>query len=679
MRFKTDIRGGARAVREFGEDTEATAAKLELLKQISDRIEHQTLALILAFRQEARAIDEVGDEAVGTAAELSLLSNTQRLHLPVLRKSLTSWSFWKDRLSLTRAELSSVILTIGGYLLPALVAMGTSMAAAAVGGTAVLTATLGALVVGLSGAGILAATVAGNFQKITTAQEAYNLAIQQYGAGSEEAARAAGKLYAVIRTEGGKPVFDAVRALGALRTAWTKLTAPGRASLFATAGAGIGAAQRLLPTFGRETNKNAMSIQRNLSNAFSVLSGGETRQTIIELSKTFRTMAGPGSRAGVNLIIVLMRILRAAAPWVVKWAESWEKTTSAWKRGTSDSTKLSKNITFMVGHLKSWWALTKAVAGVLFTVFRGANREGQSMVNTLTIYINKFNDWLRLQVHTGAMQHMVRKYAESVGMVFTALGLLLTHPTEFIDKYIPMWADAFARAAGTVVLAFINAWWHSSLWGKLFIGWMLTKWLIGVNLFGVLARHAGARFVTAFGIYLGPRMAAMFAAEGLIGAPIVGAGDRLGRSFGRKFVGGMVVGIAALAFVFKDELERIGSEAGKGIFRKLLPDVDLDFLWNPHDWQNILPKGKAAGGLIPTGTSAFVGERGLEMATATPAGAMIRPMTGSSGLIEPPQRGSLAISDILPPLHVHVDVDRREIGRANVNWNDERKSLRGER
>ena len=680
VRFKAGMRDAARSVDEFGDSSEGTALKLELLKQISDRLEIQTRVLIAGFSAEARAIDEVGDQASQTTRRLLVMNAVQNRSNSILNRNITSWKFWKDRLSLTSAEIMSTVATILGYLLPALVAMTASLAGAAIGGAAVLTSALGALGVGLAGTGIIAATVAGQYGKIKQAQDALTLATEQYGAGSKEAARASGKLFATIRTQGGRQVWNAVRAVDSLKKAWAGATGPARASLVGTLTSGVGAARSMLPTFAGQTNLNAAAVQRGAGNIFGALSGGEARKTLVQLSKTFRAMSGPGSRGAANALIVLMRIMRAAAPWAVKWALSWESTTKSWERGTRDSGKLEGNINMLVGHFKAWWGLAKALSRTLGIIFQGTNQEGRLMVQIVTEYVNKFNTWLDMMVRTGQMQQLVEQYGRSIGYLFTALGLALTHPTQFIDKYLPIWSNAIAQAAGSVVLTFLKAWWNAGLWGKLFIAFMLGKWLFGVNLFAILARAAGARFVTAFGLYAAPRLAVMFAAQGAIGAPLIAAGTALGMGLAGAILAGVLLVPLALGLQkwVNDAAEDLGISPKGGVPKPFnnLPG-DKNIIDKAKDVWNNLPF-KGSGGLIPSGTAAWVGDRGPELAVAGVGGTMIHPM-GSTPPIAQPQHGALAVSDILRPVHVHVDVDRREIGRANVNWKDDRKSLRGER
>lgn len=681
LRFKEGMRSAAKSVRGLGEDTDEASRQTELLTQILKQLSVQNIQTSVTNGILAKSIDDVGDEASTTTRKLMALNAAQGLTNLHLRKSLTSWRFWKDRLSLTTGEIQSVVATIAVYLLPALVAMGASMAAAAMGGAAVLSASLGALAVGLGGVGLVASKVAGQYEKVATAQDAYNLSIKQYGAGSKEAARSAGKLFATIRTQGGRPVWQAVKAVRALGREWGAATGSARASLFGTLTSGISAARSMVPVAARQTNKNAASLQRGMGNIFGALSSSEARKTLVVLSRTFRAMMGPASRAGGNLIIIIMRIMRAAAPWAVKWAESWERTTSAWRRSTRDSSKLKGTIGVLVGHFKSWWALGKSLATTLRIIFTGTNAEGKKMVDVVTQYVDKFNRWLDTMVRTGQMQQLVQQYSRSIGYLFTALGLALTHPTQFIDKYLPIWADAIAQAAGSVVLTFLRAWWNSSLWGKLFITAMLAKWLFGLNLFAVVARMAAARFVTAFGIAAGPPMAALFGSGGLIGGAIAGAGARIGSSFASAFIRGITgVGLAvAMQKWVNDAARDAGILPEEGSGGGALDAVTGGSSALEH-LQRLIPHipGFASGGMIPSGTAAWVGERGPELAVAGANGAMIHPM-GSSPAIAQPQRGALAVSDMLPPVHVHVDLNRREIGRANVNWNDERKSLRGER
>lgn len=682
LRFKEGMRSAAKSVRQFGHDSEQSAAQTELLNQILQALEKQGVQTATTNQLLARSIDDVGDEASSTTRKLLVMNAAQSRSMFTLRKSLTQWRFWKDRLSLTGGEIKSVAATIGAYLLPALIALGSSFAAAAMGGAAVLGASLGALAVGLGGVGLVAGTVAGQYKKVTTAQEAYNLSIEQYGAGSKEAARAAGKLYATIRTEGGRPVWMAVKAVRALKREWGDATGPARASLFGTLSNGINAARSMVPTAAKQTNKNASSVQRGLGNIFGALSSAEARRTLIVLSRTFRAMMGPASRAGANSIIIIMRIMRAAAPWAIKWAQSWESTTDSWKRATGNSKKLKEDIGVLVGHFQSWWNLAKSLGTTLSIIFRGTNAEGQKMVDIVTLYVDKFNVWLDTMVRTGQMQRFVEQYGRSIGYLFTALGLALSHPTQFIDKYLPIWADAIAKSAGSVVLVFLKAWWNSSLWGKLFIASMLAKWLFGINLFAVVARMAARRFVVAFGIAAGPPMAALFGGGGAIGAGLASAGSRIGSLFGLSFLKGVTgVGLAVAMQKWVNDAARAAGilpEEGTG-GTALEPVTGGGTAWEhlKRIGRGVLPGG-AGGGLIPAGTAAWVGEHGRELAISGPTGTMIQ-AHGTTPAIAGPARGALAVSDMLPPVHVHVEVNRREIGRANVNWNDERKSLRGER
>src|SRR4051812_33336061 len=229
-RFKAAMDLASKAVEHFEKQEEHATAQSAVLDEILNALEEQTHELTFAMAALSHEVNGLGHDMLELAADATV-ANT------VMKKSGSnavflgkSWAFWKDRLSLTRSELYTTALTIGTYLSPALIALGSSFAYAAVGGGAVAGAGMASFVAGLLGIISIATPVFNGIKKIKTAQDQLNTTIDQYGAASIQASRANAHLYAVIQNNGGPAVASLLGRVEDLRDAWASLTAPGRAN-----------------------------------------------------------------------------------------------------------------------------------------------------------------------------------------------------------------------------------------------------------------------------------------------------------------------------------------------------------------------------------------------------------------------------------------------------------------
>jgi len=677
-KFKEEAHGAARAVRDVGYEGSKASEELEVLKLISSRLEKQHAALALIEGRLARQINDVGDEARQTSRDLGVLSFMSGRNAKSAGLLGKRWGFWKDRLSLTAGEVKSTALTIGGYLSPALIELASSLGSAITGAGVVGGAGLTAFIVGLSGIGIAGITAVGQLGKIKTAQDALNLSIAQYGAGSKQAAAANAKLLGVIQTQGGIQAWNAVRSINALKKAWTQKTGPARASLFEILQGGVGVGQRLLPTFAHQTNLNAATVRHGMAGVFSQLGGPEVRSNIAYFSKAFRSMFGPVTRGGTNLLFALFRLLRVATPYAVEWADSFEKWSMSVRKGSRDRAKLADFVANAVQNFKDWWGLLKAVGRLTVTVFSGSNKQGGDLVVKLTNIVNRFNAWLGVIVGPNG-QTRVSKFFTDFN---NSLDLLFSDPQAFGRKA----AIFFAQVAKAGFVQFVKTWLAMDPSTKLFV----LAYFFKRQIFATMGKLAVSVFVRNFAV----GASAAFAAEGTVGAAVAGRGAVIGNIFGKAFTA------AALLYIGSQlEKELINQFP---VLKKYLPQKPKDA---PHTARNIakdaynlaakgpntvfkkvfgrrlLPGGKAGGGTIPWGTSSIVGELGPEIASATPSGMQITPRgfqpEGTAGLrsIE----SMLKVSDMLPPVHVHLNVERREIGKAYVDWENDTKSRRGGR
>lgn len=406
------------------------------------------------MRAAARSIDKLTMAGMKQERQDRLNATASDLFSRSSKRSGISQAQLKDHLSLTRGELMTTALTIGSYTAPALLALGASASAAVLGGAAVGGGGLTALLIGLSGFGIIGAKAVSSLQKVRQAQQAYNIAVDQYGATSKQASQASAHMFAVVNQNGGIPVLRAANAMKKLGDSWKSLTKEARSNVFGVFSDALTSAQKILPTFAKETNANSAVIRRDLKHIFDVLSGTEGQKNLTVFSDIFRQISGPLSRAFLNVMLTIMNIFRAAGPYIIQAAQGFENITMSWRNGTSDGTKLGSVMAMLIGHTKSWWNLLKAVGRVFFELFMGSHQAGKSLVDDLTHVVNKFADWLHGMRQTGQLQDFFRKFGVALREVLGIIVPMVTILGQLIIASLP----AFAKAGSTVtdMLKFMN-------------------------------------------------------------------------------------------------------------------------------------------------------------------------------------------------------------------------------
>lgn len=687
QRFKAEIDSVARSVGDVGKEARQAATRLDIMKKIEKQTGHQSEILTAVEESLARSIDTVGDKAQRTTRSLGLMDLMQRR---VSRGSggrgggllglIGISGRLKDTLSLTGGEVKATAITMAAYLSPALIELASSASAAMLGVGIVGGSGIAALLVGLSGAGIVAVQAAGQFKKVKTAQDAYNISVAQYGEGSKQAATAAAHMYAVIQNNGGAPVLQAIQRVNRLKKAWKGATGPARSNMLGIMNAGLGGATRLLPTFARETNRNTGVMKQALGGAFNALSGKEMQKNIANLSHRFRQMFGPLVRGSVNLIIAMFRLIRVAAPYAVEFAKAFEGWTKSVRSGSRDTGKLQGFVFMLVENTTKWWNLLRAVGRLLITVFKGSQSNGQDLVVQLTDLVNRFDHWLNMLGPNG--QTRIKNFFDAFDR---QLQMLFSNPGAWLDQFIPLVGNMMARAALYGGKKFIEGWLQMDIGGKIFVVALLMRKAIFTRMGALAAGYMASAFAASS---LGSSLA--------VTAGIAGAAA--GTAASAAFVAALTIGLPAVIVIGASLAIQSITIGGKHL---KAPGQSVDDLnlggggrnqgggvkgWlkrHQHitDFIPGLKHPKAAGGTIPWGTSALVGEAGPELASAGVAGMNITPRgfspMGGGGLRS--MESLLSVSDMLPPVHVHVNMNRREVGRANVDWKNETKARRGGR
>lgn len=687
-RFKTAMDLAAKAVGHLERQEQQATVQSELLEQILEALEHQTYETAAAMALLSHEVNALGHDMLELAADTTV-ANT------VMKKSGSnavflgkSWAFWKDRLSLTRSEIYTTALTIGVYLAPALIALGSSFAYAAIGGGGVAAAGMTTFIGGLLGIISIASPVVDGLDKIDKAHQQLNIAIDQYGAASIQASRANGRLYAIIQNNGGPAVAHLRAQIDDLKDSWKSLTAPGQASFIDMISQMLGGATRMAPFAAGLSNQVTSGLRAGVLSVIPDLTGGQARSGLSAIADIFRSSIGPGIRGVTNLLMIFFRVIRASGPWVKRLSTSFERLTKQW-RDKATMSRVSKFFNEAVNHFRAWWALARALGRTLGLVIKGSRKEGASLVVEITRVVNKFNDWLEMMENTGRVDAFFEHYINSLKDVVWAL----QHPMQALDKFMPVVVDAINKylprvmdaiantlashgptAAGIFLKAFVDA----GAWAKFLT---VAVFAAKFGFFGAVGRRAAAIFVVPFVEAFAAAFAAQFALQTTAGGTIAGAmstgGQRMGTAFGKGMILGVIAAIPAITYEiemaiinsmgplkkFYDSLgEGRGGFGGiKDLFGGIWDDLREHSGLNPKNFTNL---GKAAGGMIFPGQSRWVGERGPEIAQSTAHGTMITP--GNRAAAIKPQ--VIDIPDLSSAIrlisNVSVQVDRREIARA---------------
>lgn len=307
---------------------------------------------------------------------------------------------------------------------PGLLAIASSAAAAGAAAGVVGAAGLAAFAVSLGGVLAIGKQALGQLDKVRSAQDAYNLAVEQYGPASDQATAARAKFNAVLDQNGGERTLALLNDLTALTDRFTKATEPARVAMTRTFGQGITAANKLLPAFTEQTNLAANALRRGLTNSFRQLGGGEMRSNIERFGNAGAVSIQPILHGLTDIAFAILRLLRPALKYVVQAAFAFQEWAHNVRAATSDSGKMTGVIEMLVGHFKAWWSLGKALANTLRILFTGSEKTGKGFVESLTRLVVKMNEWLDAAGKTGKTQRFFEKYADTVGAIVTAVGTL---------------------------------------------------------------------------------------------------------------------------------------------------------------------------------------------------------------------------------------------------------------
>jgi len=369
-----------------------------------------------------RRIGEAADRADKKLKKLKLTNVGNASVLHALDRNLSRFS--------GRLRIVGALLTVFG---PDLISLAASATSAAMG-LGLLAATAGgAAVVGLGGFGLVLGNTLGGLEKIKTAQDAYNLALEQHGRWSDEALAAQEKLNAVVGIRGGQAVLNLLNRWNDLKKAFAGRTGSARDNALGFLFDAMDAATRIMPTFANETNKNVAAIREAMGGVFDTLASPEAMEGIRTLSRTFRGMFGPFVQGGADALVGLFAYMKQAGPWVVSIAKSFAAWAKSFRESSRDSGLVNGRVSLLIGHLQAWWGLAKALMGLMHQIWEDSNMNGGRMVRSLTNVVDRFTAW----IDAGEGTDFFERWGELSARVGTALVMLFVAMGKLIDAAFP--------------------------------------------------------------------------------------------------------------------------------------------------------------------------------------------------------------------------------------------------
>jgi hypothetical protein len=643
-------------------------------------------------RSAADSVEDIGDEAEHASAKLALMNKEAKRSRPAM-----------DGLGISVNNVSGRMKIFGALALITavpLVEIAGSASQAALGFGLLGAAAGGAAVVGLSGLIATTGIALSGITKIRSAQNAYNLALQEGGKWSDAAVAAQQKLNDVIAVNGGKSVMRFLDAWDQLKKSFQSRTVSARKSALGGFLDLIKAGDRLLPTFTSETNKNASALRRALRPVLAAFSGPEAIQGIRIFGKAFRQMLGPVTSGGADLVVSLLRYVVAATPYLKSIAKSFERWAGALLITSANTEHVHAQVKNLVGQLRSWWGLATALFGLMYHLLSNSAAGGQNLVDKLTAVVLQIDNWVQ-SLNSGDFEGWNKLFysiAQSVGMLSYAilqvvqaalpglqsgsqgvnvvLGIfllrlqVLTDVLRFLGPLVGPIVIAFAAwRVATIALTVATTLLGIALrltplgWIVTGIGLVIAAVILMYNHFAWFRDGVNAvwgAIKTAFNVtfefikrHWGLIASILLGPFGLVGSAIIKHFEAIKNVF--RGVMNWVISKWNNFGIHFGGIKKFGQTIVPG-FNIDTPDIPL----------------LATGGVISPGGTAVVGDEGPELATVDHAGrTTITPLSRgrSGGMID-------------GVIHVHattvVEVDKREIGRATADATADWKARKGQ-
>ena len=261
---------------------------------------------------------------------------------------------------------------------------------------------LGVGAVGLAGGGIVAAGLGSvaavakpaqeSLKAATRAQTAHTEALRDFGQESMQARIAKRELDQALGDEVG--LRRAVREVGAFRTDWRDLTAPGRRQWFGLRGDVAQISRRVAPRMARNSNVAVAAARTAGVSQARFLANDEMQATAAILTREFARDLPIAEHALEDVELVLARLARASRPFFREGVEWIDQTTAGWERSTRDVGRLRREISGYVDDARAWGNLSGSALELARDVLMGGRPAGSSAVRELTVTLDRWDRWV---------------------------------------------------------------------------------------------------------------------------------------------------------------------------------------------------------------------------------------------------------------------------------------------
>lgn len=287
------------------------------------------------------------------------------------------------------------VLTAATAAIPILVSLGGSLTAVAgsAGAAAIGFGLLGVAVAGaaipLGAFGLVAMQAFQAFGKVNTAFTNWRVQVNAFGRNSEQAETALKRLHGITKEWGGPAILNAVKAWRSLSNSFQEANAPALRELWRLLTGIMHTLKNVLPVFATMAYEAGKALNLAIMPLRHALESREFRDAMTALTDSFRTLAGPMIQSITNLLMGFLQIASRLSGEVGPLGEGLVRITAAFRNWAT-----SGDLSVMLDHLSSWWNLGKAIVRLMFTLFSTGASDGQTLVQTLTGIVNKWNEFL---------------------------------------------------------------------------------------------------------------------------------------------------------------------------------------------------------------------------------------------------------------------------------------------
>lgn len=465
--------------------------------------------------------------------------------------------------------LGSSVVDVFGSVGALIGVLGTGIAGAAAIGSA------GLIGMVLQFGGVFAAMkpLVVGYKNITTASNAYDKAVLQYGKGSKQATVAQEKLNSTLK--GTDPaVRSAVKTMSSVRQEWAKLTQESAKKNFGTIlNETAKTAKAVLPGLARNTNETMNIIGKATESAMKRLRSSGGKAGLETIGANFNAGLKPALAGLEHLGAALGKIAVSASRFLAPMGSAFQRWASGLDTATNDTDRLDGSLNRLADHAKTVGALFMSFGRLMGAVMNGGADAGNDFAGSMTKTMDRWTAFLKSTEGRGKSDKFFRDAVSGTKSLWRALEPMIKLFIQWSTIFSPILRSMSAVLAviGNIGSALLKVTGAAEGWGAvmttvaaLFVGGKLLanfakitealsiartlmKAQAGLSLAGALSTGAGQAFGAGGGLLrAAPQTGAIIASEMSAAAPRIGAiiGAEMSAGAAR---GGAVAGVEEFA------------------------------------------------------------------------------------------------------------------------------------